>query len=110
MKIYIIPKIIETHKGQFEFSFEKKLIEFVKFIKPYKKIEILYSIKKITKNSMIIISGGNNIQKFSNSKSDIIRSKLDNYYFNLSKENNFNIKILVFVMGHSFYLINLVRI
>ena len=102
MKIYVIPKIIETYKGQFEFSLEKKLIEFIKFIKPKSKIEILYSKKKISKNSMMIISGGNNIQKFSNSKSDIIRSKLDNYYFNFSKKNNFNIKILGICHGAQF--------
>ena len=50
MQIYIVPKVIETYKNQFEFSIDKRLIKFINFIKPKKNVEILISKKKLKKN------------------------------------------------------------
>ena len=86
MQIYIVPKVIETYKNQFEFSIDKRLIKFINFIKPKKNVEILISKKKIKKKSLIILSGGNNIKKNTKTNADIIRSDLDNFYFNYSKK------------------------
>ncbi len=102
MKIYIIPKVLETYTNQIELSVDFKLIEFLKYLKPKSKIEILYFKKKIEENSLIVFSGGNNIIKFSSTLADKFRYKLDNHYFNFSKENNFNIKILGICHGAQF--------
>ena len=83
MKIYIIPKVHEPYANQIEFSVDFKLIEFLKYLKPKSKIEILYFKKKIEGNSLIVFSGGNNIIKFSNTLADKFRYKLDNHYFKL---------------------------
>ena len=48
------------------------------------------------------MSGGNNIKKNSKTKADIIRSDLDNFYFNYSKKNNYKIKILGICHGAHF--------
>ena len=48
MQIYIVPKVIETYKNQFEFSIEKRLIKFEILAKPKNVVEILKK-KKIKK-------------------------------------------------------------
>ena len=100
MKIYIIPKVHEPYANQIEFSVDFKLIEFLKYLKPKSKIEILYFKKKIEGNSLIVFSGGNNIIKFSNTLADKFRYKLDNHYFKLYKKKN--IKFLGICHGAHF--------
>lgn len=83
MIIYIVPKVIEIYKGQYEFAIDEKIIKFFKFVFPKSKIEILTHHKKLNnKNTLLVLSGGNTILKFSKKKKDKIREKLDNFYFN----------------------------
>ena len=102
MKIYIIPKIFETYKNQLEYSIDAKLIKFLKYVKQNNDIEILYKKKKILKKSWIIFSGGNNIKQFSKKPADNLRDKLDNYYFNLSKNNKNQFKLIGICHGAQF--------
>ena len=80
MKIGIIPKIISRYTKQIEISVEINLVSFFKSIFRSSEIIILKDKKKI-KMDLIIISGGNELVKFSSKKKDIIRYGLDNYYF-----------------------------
>jgi gamma-glutamyl-gamma-aminobutyrate hydrolase PuuD len=82
MNIGIIPKVLETHKNQFEYSVDIRLINLFKNFFPKCKIDIINSHTKIDKSyKLIVISGGNNLIKFSNKKSDKIRYKLNNKIF-----------------------------
>ena len=69
MIIYIVPKIVEIYKGQYEFTIDQKIIKFFKFVFPKSKIEILTHYKKLkNKNALLVLSGGNTILKFSKKK------------------------------------------
>ena len=41
------------------------------------------------KFDLIILSGGNDLTKFVKSKKNILREKIDNYYYNLSKKRKY---------------------
>jgi len=99
MKIIgILPTVREIYTNQFEQSVDINLINFLK------KHFSDYYIKIINKNDvikkklcLIIISGGNDIIKFSNKKKDRIREKIDNYFF--KKIIKLNIPVLGICYG-----------
>lgn len=80
MIIGIIPKLIYTHKDQLELSIEEKLIKFLKIVFPKSDLKILHDLKH-TKIDLLVISGGNDILKFSKKQNDFKRYKLTNFYF-----------------------------
>ncbi len=89
MKILISSSIKEPHKNQFEYNFDIKLIELFYFIFG-KKIKIDFFHKKILhRPNLIIISGGNDIPKYTKSKSDNLRNKKSNYIYNYAKRKKF---------------------
>jgi putative glutamine amidotransferase len=101
MKIAIIPSIKETYKNQFEYCVDIKLINFLKRIFTNGTIEILTKKQELNKNfKILIISGGNDLYKFSKKKKDLIRSNLDNYYY--KEAISLNIPILGICYGAQF--------
>jgi len=79
LKIGITPSIKETHKNQFEYCVDIKLIDFLKycFIKP--KIFIINDLDFDTRNvHFVIISGGNDIYYLNRNKKNLLRNHLDN--------------------------------
>ena len=69
MKIAIIPSIKETYNNQFEYCVDIKLINFLNRIFANDTIEILAKKQKLNKNfKILIISGGNDLYKFSKKK------------------------------------------
>jgi gamma-glutamyl-gamma-aminobutyrate hydrolase PuuD len=85
MIIGIIPSIKEYHKKQLEFSIDLKLISFLKETFANPKIKIL--LNKETKNiDLLCISGGNDILKFSKTKKNILRHKLDKHFYDICKK------------------------
>ena len=102
MKVYIIPRIIELYKNQFEYSVDIKLFKFLKFLNPKIDPEILLDKKKIIKKSCIFFSGGNNIKQFSKNPADTLRNNLDNYYFNFFKKNKKNLSLIGICHGAQF--------
>lgn len=85
MKIGIIPSIKEPYKNQFEYCVDIKLMKFLKSAFKYSEIEILINIKKKNLN-LLCMSGGNDILKFNRDKRNLIRYKLDKYYYNFCKK------------------------
>ena len=81
MKIGIIPKIIETHKNQFEALVELKLISLIQKVFINCSIETLISVKK-SNFDLLIISGGNDLPDINKHKKNKIRNNLNNYYYN----------------------------
>ncbi len=81
MKILLIPKIIETYKGQFEISVEKNLIYFLKYCFSKSTIEVAFDKKKRSDLNLVIFSGGNTIKKFSSMEKDKLRDNLDKFYY-----------------------------
>ncbi len=79
--ICIIPSIKSNYKNQFDISVDLRLIKFCqKFYK--KKVKVLSEIHKLDKNcDLLVISGGNTVYKISKKKTDLLRSKFDNFYF-----------------------------
>ena len=72
-------------KKQLEFSVDLKLISFLKETFANAKIKIL--LNKETKNiDLLCISGGNDILKFSKTKKNILRHKLDKHFYNICKK------------------------
>ena len=86
IKIGIVPTIREIYKNQFEFTMDLKWTVFLKKIFPKCQIRILTQNNKKEKIDLIILTGGNDLAKFAKSKKDIIRKKIDTYYYNLSKK------------------------
>ena len=85
MKIGIIPKIIETHKDQFEASVELKLISLIQKVFINCSTETLISVKK-SNFDLLIISGGNDLPDINKHKKNKIRNNLNNYYYNYAKK------------------------
>ena len=87
MKILISPSIKEPYLNQFEYCIDARLIELVHFIFG-KKSDISFFHKKIKeKPNLIIISGGNNIQPYAKSKSDLLRNNKSNLIYNYAIRN-----------------------
>tara|TARA_B100000900_G_C20572022_1_gene713620 strand:- start:266 stop:853 length:588 start_codon:yes stop_codon:yes gene_type:complete len=82
-KIGLIPTVLKKN-NDLKYSIDKNLINFINFIFKKPKITILYSLNVSEKFDLIISSGGNNLVKFSKSQEDKTRSKLENFYLNLS--------------------------
>lgn len=93
MKIAIIPRVRIFRKKQIEYCVERKLIIFLNKIYKNSSIVFLNEIKKNNDFDVLIISGGNDLTKFSNLKEDIIKSKITKYYLKKS------IKRKVIVIG-----------
>ena len=86
IKIAIIPTIREVYKDQFEFSIDLKWTVFLKKIFSKCHIKIMTQNNDKEKFDLIILSGGNDLTKFVKSKKNILREKIDNYYYKLSKK------------------------
>lgn len=85
MIVGIIPKIIQPYKDQFEIAIDLNLFKFLNNIFPKSKIKILFK-KKNYQLDFLILSGGNTITTFSKKKEDLLRSKIDNYYYNICEK------------------------
>ena len=96
MNILIVPKIYYRFKKQIEYSLEKKLITFLKRIFPNANIEVAITMNLSKKINLLILSGGNNIILFSKKKEDLLRNKIDNFFFKYA----FNKKIPIFGICH----------
>ena len=102
MKIGIIPSIKEPYKNQFEYCVDIKLMKFLKSAFKYSEMEILINIKKKNLN-LLCMSGGNDILKFNRNKRNLIRYKLDKYYYNFCKKK----KIPILGICHGAHFISL---
>ena len=77
MNVTIIPTVREVYKNQFEYSIDRKLIKFLKFVFG-KKLKIAIYDGDINKNTnLIILSGGNDVLKKKTHKKDLLRFKID---------------------------------
>ena len=75
MKIGILPSIKEPYKNQFEYSVDLRFKKF--FSQCFKKkieIVIIDEDQRLNDLSLIVFSGGNDLVKFSQKKSDLIRA------------------------------------
>ena len=79
--IYVVPSIKEPYTRQLEISVDIKLIKMLtKFYKS--EVIVLSEFKNLSKKTrLLVISGGNTIKKFSKKKPDIIRDRIDTFYF-----------------------------
>ena len=92
MKIGIIPNVRETYKNQFEYSIDIKLIDILGRNFPKYEIIILNNLQKINnKFKLIIFSGGNTLISFDKSAKNIIRSRLDNFYYRDAIKKNISV-------------------
>ena len=74
MIIGIVPSIRKTYENQYELSLDKRLISFLRKNFPLYDIIILDEFKKLnSKYKLIVLSGGNTIVKFNNSKENILK-------------------------------------
>jgi len=96
MKILVVPKVYYKFRNQVEYSFEKKIIIFFQKVFPKANIEVAISKSCKKKPNLIILSGGNNIILFSKKREDILRNKIDNFFFKYS----LNKKIPIFGICH----------
>jgi len=85
MKILIAPAIREPYKKQFEYALDKNWINFL--FSAFNNVEIFLPNQKYDKLDLIILSGGNNLIKFSRNKNDIIRYKQDKEIYNYAIKN-----------------------
>jgi len=84
MKIGIIPRIRIFNKNQIEYCVEEKLIVFLNKIYRNSSIVFLNELKKNNNFQILIISGGNDLIKFSNLKENYIKNKITKYYLKRS--------------------------
>ena len=96
MNILIVPRISYRFKKQIEYSLERKLIIFLKRIFPNANIEVAITNNLSKKINLLIFSGGNNIILFSKKKEDLLRNKIDNFFFKYA----LNKKIPIFGICH----------
>lgn len=75
MKILISPTVREPYKNQLEYAFDKKWIDFL--LSAFHNIDIFLPNQKYDKLDLIILSGGNDLIKFSKNKNDLIRYNQD---------------------------------
>lgn len=80
MKIGIIPRVRIFRNNQIEYCVERKLIIFLNKIYKNSSIVFLNEIKKNNNFDILIISGGNDLPKFSNLKENLIKNKITKYY------------------------------
>jgi N5-(cytidine 5'-diphosphoramidyl)-L-glutamine hydrolase len=101
MRIGITPSVKETYKKQFEYSVDKRLIEFLENVFKKCEIVILISDKDLKKNfDLIIISGGNDIFSYKKIKQNYLRNQID--YKCVKKAINYNISIIGICYGAQF--------
>ena len=79
IKISILP-IVKKYYDSHVISVDLQLINFLKKIFKKSRIEILNRKSSLT-SDLLVISGGNTIPKFSKKKEDLIRNKLDNFFY-----------------------------
>lgn len=85
--IAIIPTIRSPYKNQIEYCFDKNISALLR--KVFKKINIinLFEGDKLNKKiDLLVISGGNDILKFSSKENDYIRYQFTKKIFNHSKK------------------------
>ena len=95
MKIGIVPRI-RIIRNSVEYCVEKNLIAFLRKIYKNCSIIILDDSKKNLKLNMLIISGGNDLTKFSKVKDNFIKEKISKFYLNsaIKKKNYRNRNLL----------------
>tara|TARA_Y100001958_G_C21093761_1_gene446059 strand:- start:74 stop:667 length:594 start_codon:yes stop_codon:yes gene_type:complete len=98
IRISIIPTV-KKYYNSYIFGVDKQLVVFLNKLFKKNYIEVLSS-KSNLKTDLLIIAGGNTITKFSKQKEDLIRSKLDNFFF--KKALNKKIPILGICHGSQF--------
>ena len=81
MKIGIVPRI-RIIRNSVEYCVEEKLISFLRKIYKNCSIIILDNCRKNIKIDMLIISGGNDLTKFSKAKDNLIKEKITKFYLN----------------------------
>lgn len=98
MKIGITTTIREFYKNQFEYSLDQRLIKFLNksFLKP--DIRIIFDNKiNLKKFDLLIISGGNDLNRLKKSKRNFLRESLDKYI--IAKSIKLNIPLLGICYG-----------
>ena len=88
--IAIIPTIRSPYKNQIEYCFDKNISALLR--KVFKKINIinLFEGDKLNKKiDLLVISGGNDILKFSRKENDYIRYQFTKKIFNHSKKKEY---------------------
>ena len=90
MKIGIVPRI-RIIRNSVEYCVEEKLISFLRKIYKNCSIIILDNCRKNIKIDMLIISGGNDLTKFSKAKDNLIKEKITKFYLNKAiKKKNYS--------------------
>ena len=98
MKIGITTTIREFYKNQFEYSLDQKLIKFLNksFSRP--DIRIIFDNKiNLKKFDLLIISGGNDLNRLKKSKRNFIRESLDKHI--IAKSIKLNIPLMGICYG-----------
>ncbi len=98
MKIGVTTTIREIYKNQFEYSLDQRLIKFLNksFLKP--DIRIIFDDKiNLKKFDLLIISGGNDLNRLEKSKRNFLRESLDKYI--IAKSIKLNIPLLGICYG-----------
>ncbi len=98
MKIGITTTIREFYKNQFEYSLDQKLIKFLNksFSRP--DIRIIFDNKiNLEKFDLLIISGGNDLNRLKKSKRNFLRESLDKHI--IAKSIKLNIPLLGICYG-----------
>ena len=88
MKVLVASTVREVYKNQFEYCIDKNLINFLYWVFGKKLIINIFNKKIANKPDLIIICGGNNIPRYSSSRSDYIRNKNSNYIYNYAIKMN----------------------
>ena len=100
--ILIIPTFREIYKNQIELCIDNRLVNFFSNINKNYKIQVAYT-KKISKFDILVLSGGNDILRYSNKKKDLERFKYDNYYYKQAIKNK---KIIIGICHGALFLAN----
>lgn len=81
MKILITPSVKETHKNQFDYLLDSRLIKFLHFAFSNAEIIILNNSTNY-KNSydLLVLSGGNDLFEVKKEKSNYLRNQIDKKY------------------------------
>tara|TARA_B100001175_G_C19464990_1_gene618607 strand:+ start:199 stop:801 length:603 start_codon:yes stop_codon:yes gene_type:complete len=98
MKIGVTTTIREIYKNQFEYSIDQRLIKFLNksFLKP--DIRIIFDNKiNLKKFDLLIISGGNDLNRLKKSKRNFLRESLDKNI--ITKSIKLNIPLLGICYG-----------
>lgn len=81
MKILITPSVKETHKDQFDYLIDSRLIKFLHFVFSNAEIIILNNATNLKDPyDLLVLSGGNDLFKIKKEKSNYLRNEIDKKY------------------------------